>query len=392
MSLLLDVLRKAEEEHTQTGAAHSSTRIELEPLPEATHRQAAQSSATAHEPTAPDLSPTTAATPRPPAVPKAPIPEAPAPTLPQQARSARRAWQPICAAALTTGLISAAWLWLTPSPASLAHATHAPARLPDLVPEPPASPAPAPAFAPEPEQETAVQPIRTQPIAVMARAQKPEPRPVIHEPAAEQEEPVHFLRSTADTAPAAQLITRAHDAYTTGKLPLAQTLYREALAADPANVDALDGLGAIALRDGHPAEAEAYFRRALLARPHDPVALAGLSRLHTSDPQQTETRLKNHLASQPDAPAPHLALAETLARQQRWAEAQQAWFQAHRLAPHEPDIAYNLAVSLDHLGQRRPAASYYRKALDLTSTQPARFSREHCETRLKTLQAQEPAP
>ena len=53
MSLLLDVLRKAEEEHTQTGAAHSSTRIELEPLPEATHRQAAQSSATAHEPTAP---------------------------------------------------------------------------------------------------------------------------------------------------------------------------------------------------------------------------------------------------------------------------------------------------------------------------------------------------
>ena len=226
----------------------------------------------------------------------------------------------------------------------------------------------------------------------MARAQKPEPRPVIHEPAAEQEEPVHFLRSTADTAPAAQLITRAHDAYTTGKLPLAQTLYREALAADPANVDALDGLGAIALRDGHPAEAEAYFRRALLARPHDPVALAGLSRLHTSDPQQTETRLKNHLASQPDAPAPHLALAETLARQQRWAEAQHAWFQAHRLAPHEPDIAYNLAVSLDHLGQRRPAASYYRKALDLTSTQPARFSREHCETRLKALQAPEPAP
>lgn len=167
---------------------------------------------------------------------------------------------------------------------------------------------------------------------------------------------------------------------------------RREQAADPASLDALDGLGAIALRDGRPAEAEAYFRRALLARPNDPVALAGLSRLQVVDPQRNETRLRNSLASQPDAPAPHVALAETLARQQRWAEAQQAWFQAHRLTPDEPDIAYNLAVSLDHLGQRRPAASYYRKALHLADRQPARFSREHCETRLQTLQTPEPAP
>ena len=391
MSLLLDVLRKAEEDHSPTGTAPirpapSLMRIELEPLLDAAPPRAAQSPATAPEPMAPSVSPTTAATLHPPPV----LPAPPAPSQPPPARPARAAWQPICAAALTTGLITAAWLWLTPEPAALAHA--APARLPDLVPEPPASPAPTPAFAAEPAQETAVKPVSKQPVTVMARARKPEPRPVIHEPAAEHEESVHFQRGTADTAPAAQLISRAHDAYTASKLPLAQTLYREALAADPANLDALNGLGAIALRDGHPAEAEAYFRRTLLTRPHDPVALAGLSRLQAADPQQTETRLRNHLASQPDAPAPHLALAETLARQQRWAEAQQAWFQAHSLAPHEPDIAYNLAVSLDHLGQHRPAASYYRKALQLADRKPARFSREHCETRLKTLQAPEPAP
>ncbi len=383
MSLLLDVLRKAEEGHPPPGTvpvrpAPSTMRIELEPLPDAAPPRAAQSPATAHEPMATSVSPTTAANLHPPPV--------PAPSPPPPARPARAAWQPICAAALTTGLITAAWHWLTPEPAALAHA--APARLPDLVLEPPASPAPA--F--ESAEETATQPVSKQPVTVMARAQKPEPRPVIHEPAAEHEEAVHFQRGTADTAPAAQLITRAHDAYTTSKLPLAQTLYREALAADPANLDALDGLGAIALRDGHRAEAEAFFRRALLTRPHDPVALAGLSRLQAADPQQTETRLKNSLASQPDAPAPHLALADTLARQQRWAEAQQAWFQAHSLAPDEPDIAYNLAVSLDHLGQHRPAASYYRKALQLADRKPARFSREHCETRLKTLQAPESAP
>lgn len=99
---------------------------------------------------------------------------------------------------------------------------------------------------------------------------------------------------------------------------------------------------------------------------------------------------ENHLASQPDAPAPHLALAETLAHQQRWAEAQQAWFQAHRSRPPRARHRLQPRRQLDHLGQRRPAASYYRKALDLANHQPARF-REHCETRLKTLQAPEPA-
>ena len=86
------------------------------------------------------------------------------------------------------------------------------------------------------------------------------------------------------------------------------------------------------------------------------------------------------------------ALGDTFATQQRWAEAQQAYFQAHGLAPDNPDIAYNLAVALDHLGQRRPAASFYRQALRLAERQPARFPRHLCETRLHALQAQDPPP
>ena len=160
----------------------------------------------------------------------------------------------------------------------------------------------------------------------------------------------------------------------------------------PDNPDVLDGLGAIALQERQHELARQFFRRALVAHPLDPAALAGLARTERQDPMQAESRLKDSLTSQPDAIGTHLALGDALAAQQRWAEAQQAYFQAHALAPGHPDIAYNLAVALDHLGQRRPAAGFYRKALQLADQHPARFSRHHCETRLQVLQAQDPSP
>ena len=218
--------------------------------------------------------------------------------------------------------------------------------------------------------------------------------PAVPAPIASDNEPVRFHLGN-ETAPPRLLATRAHDAYAADDLVLARTLFLQALAADPLDIDALDGLGAIALREGRQAEAETFFRRALVARPQDPVALAGLSRLQIADPLQTESSLRNRLATQPDAPenlALRLALADTLGRQQRWAEAQQAWFDAHRLAPDDPDIAYNLAVSLDHLRQPRPAALHYRLALQLAEGRRAGFDPAACAARLDALAAQDIAP
>ena len=53
--------------------------------------------------------------------------------------------------------------------------------------------------------------------------------------------------------------------------------------------------------------------------------------------------------------------------QNKWPQAQQAYFQAHSLDPRNPDYAYNLAIGLEHLGQQKIALEYYRKALQLTS-------------------------
>ncbi|WP_374265885.1 tetratricopeptide repeat protein [Zoogloea sp.] len=204
--------------------------------------------------------------------------------------------------------------------------------------------------------------------------------------------PVRFRRAPPEAAPSHRLLTEAHDAFTAGQFALAQQRYRQVLALDPHDADALDGLGAIALREQRTAEASALFRRALLARPDDPVAVAGLSRLQGSDPRHAESRLRSALANRPDDTdtlAPRIALAELLARQQRWADAQQAWFQAHRLAPDDADIAYNLAVSLDHLGQPRQAGDFYRRALQLAAHQPtSRFPRDRCAARAHVLAPQ----
>ena len=43
---------------------------------------------------------------------------------------------------------------------------------------------------------------------------------------------------------------------------------------------------------------------------------------------------------------------------------------------------YNLAVSLDHLGQTRPAASFYARALEAARGQPAQFDPEAASRRL----------
>ena len=68
-----------------------------------------------------------------------------------------------------------------------------------------------------------------------------------------------------------------------------------------------------------------------------------------------------------------------------WPRAQQAYFRAHRLDGARPDYAYNLAVSLDHLGQYRLAVSFYTKALELAQGWPG-FDVTPAQQRLRQLQ------
>jgi uncharacterized protein HemY len=104
------------------------------------------------------------------------------------------------------------------------------------------------------------------------------------------------------------------------------------------------------------------------------------------DPVQLESRIKNLIAAQPDATHLYFTLGNQYSAQARWGEAQDAYFRAFSAEPGNADFAFNLAVSLDHLRQRKIAADYYRKAVALAGKRPVGFDRKQAETRAQELE------
>jgi Flp pilus assembly protein TadD len=196
-------------------------------------------------------------------------------------------------------------------------------------------------------------------------SQRPAPPPRIAAPA-----PRTSTSTVSQSRPAPQVhpkVESGYAAYLAGDFARARADYREALRDDASNRDALLGLSAIDVRSGRYESAEAGYLRVLQLDPNDAHAQAGLISLRASrlDPLATESRVKSLLAADPGANVLQFTLGNQLAQQARWAEAQQHYFKAFAADPENADFAYNLAVSLDHLRQSRPALEYYRRAIAL---------------------------
>lgn len=172
-----------------------------------------------------------------------------------------------------------------------------------------------------------------------------------------------------------------------GNLSAARAAYAETLRGDPRNADALHGIAAIALRQGKAEEAEMAYLRILEANPADPTAQAAMIGLSgQGDPVAGESRMKSLLAAQGELPVVNFALGNLYARQQRWSEAQQAYFKAVTAEANNPDYLFNLAVSLDQLHQAKLAAQYYGQALDAADGRAAAFDRTLAARRMRELQ------
>ncbi|MGI9332251.1 MAG: hypothetical protein ACR2RL_03760 [Gammaproteobacteria bacterium] len=184
-------------------------------------------------------------------------------------------------------------------------------------------------------------------------------------------------------------VRRGYEAYHDGNLEAARAAYGEALRAQPRSRDALLGLAAVALREGKVREAAGGYLTLLSLNPRDEAARAGLLAIEGGvDPAGREGEVRELLRRTPDSPALHASLGSLYSQQGRWPEAQQAYFDAFRLDSANADHAYNLAVSLDQLAQRKAALNYYRRALQLSSRAGARFSRAAVTTRIDALSAQ----
>ncbi len=254
-----------------------------------------------------------------------------------------------------------------PPPAPIASAPVAPA--------PPAAVQPAPAAT----VPAAVPPALT--FAEKPAAAKPSPAQAA---APEPESPIRITTGRLKLNPQ---IASAYQAFQTGDLATAQRDYQSVLKSEPKNTDALHGLAAISLRQGHPEAAEDFYFRILEADPKDSAAQAGLIGLRGQvDPTQSESRLKNLLAGQPESPSLNFALGNLYAQQGRWNDAQQSYFRAYSADSENPDYQFNLAVSLEQLRQPKLALQYYQGALAAATQRPAAFDRNQVAGRVSELQ------
>ena len=177
---------------------------------------------------------------------------------------------------------------------------------------------------------------------------------------------ISVRRDAASIAPISPTLMQAYETLQSGDHARAKGLYEQVLQAEPRNIDALLGLGAIALTEGQIDDASRYYLRVLELDPRNSYAQAGLiSIVGGADLQASESRLKQLIARDPSAFL-YFSLGNLYAEQGQWPSAQQAYFQAYQMQKDNPDYAFNLAIGLEHLGQNRLALDYYRKALDLS--------------------------
>lgn len=177
---------------------------------------------------------------------------------------------------------------------------------------------------------------------------------------------ISVRRDAASVTPVSPTLMQAYEALQSGDSATAKGLYEQVLQADSRNMDALLGLGAIALKDGRIDDASRYYQQVLEQDPRNSYAQAGLiSIVGGADVQASESRLKQLIARDPSAFL-YFSLGNLYAEQSQWPMAQQAYYQAFQMQSDNPDYAFNLAIGLEHLGQNRLALDYYRKALDLS--------------------------
>jgi Flp pilus assembly protein TadD len=351
MSLLLDALRRAEEAGTPL-AAHSPD----------THARPAEGAGRPQAQTVPAAMPP----------------------------AARRAWRLpayVALAAVCAALVGAsAWWWLQQPvpPAAVAVA-------------PPAAPVEEPSAAGRGEGDAGSVQAATPPAAVDAGAPKPAPRNAPARPVRRPAPATAVAETPGNAAPEAAVVRRgapiepplaqAYAAWRTGRLQEAEQLYRQAIAIDARQPDALLGLAAIAEARGEHGDAAALYRRVLALEPDHPVALAALAELSAGgDAAAQESLLRQALVRRPQAAPLHTALGRLLAAQQRWSEAYQAFASAWQLEPSSAARAYDLAVALDRL--RKPAAAAQMYAHALAHAGPgAGFDPDAARERLAALRA-----
>ncbi|MFK7731683.1 MAG: tetratricopeptide repeat protein [Pseudomonadales bacterium] len=201
-------------------------------------------------------------------------------------------------------------------------------------------------------------------------------------PVAESEYGISFDQRTAEVSPHEQ----AYAQWTGGDLSGARTAYERILQANPEDTEALVGLGSMAQQQGNEDLAVSYLVRAVKNKPDHAFALAALASLSSTENRgRLEKDLMQLARSNPNVSELPFILGNWYARDKRWADAQQAYFDAFNRDSQSADYAFNLAVSLDQLGKTASAKSFYQKAIALSPNSVTHFDVEQARARADKL-------
>ena len=253
---------------------------------------------------------------------------------------------PLTAAAATTGQIGG-----TAAPSADGRESNAASALPPLLPPVAAGLVERPRYAPA----VSAKPLLS-PREALAKTLKDVPI------APEAAVGLRLAASPVAVAPNPELVL-AYQTLLRGDFPAAEKQYAKLVQAEADNIDAQLGLATANARGGNAPAAAKHYRLVLALDPRNTLAMTGLLALAEGAPAANlEIELKTLIGRNPEAAPLHFSLGNLYASQQRWTEAQQAYFEAFRVEPNNADFLFNLAVSLDHLRQNRLALEYYRKA------------------------------
>ncbi|MCP4470283.1 MAG: tetratricopeptide repeat protein [Gammaproteobacteria bacterium] len=193
------------------------------------------------------------------------------------------------------------------------------------------------------------------------------------------------IESSSQVSETDTWLQEAYSAYQSGDYRQAMERYNQVLEVDPNNRNALLARAAINIHEGNTEAAIQDYRGLLLANPKDSLAMSSLLTVASYSPEDTETQLKLLMRDEPDSPYLNFALANAYGAQNRWQEAQGYYFEALQNNPDDPNYAYNLAVSLEHISQPGSAITYYRRALENFENGLATFNRDVVDQRLQLL-------
>ncbi|MFT4581330.1 MAG: tetratricopeptide (TPR) repeat protein [Gammaproteobacteria bacterium] len=194
------------------------------------------------------------------------------------------------------------------------------------------------------------------------------------------------IARSGGTAEVDSIMKQAYAAYVARDYSTAQSLYDKVLSRRPQHRDALLGVAAMELRNGNVSTAHQHYRDVLTLDPNNATASAALFSLEAGEGDQiTESRLKLLLDDGVDVGYVYFSLGNLYARHSRWPDAQQAYFEALRNNPSNPDYNYNLAISLDRIGQRQAAAKYYQAAIGFSDGNQAGFDTANALSRVQAI-------